>query len=341
MTRSLTPLPQNHQALKQIPFLGKNSVPPALRRDLWSPLCVLSFPRARQGLDAFQKLRELKTRHEFDYPLSLIQQPASSPKAGQLVNKIERRRILQDQRPYAVADMAAVLALQARPPSPQELAAQKRRVWPRADRRMRPKRGFGSRLTAAAFEWQGLVDRVGVWWAQVRDAEYARTWPVEVKHGRLAMKRGRPIWPPPRGWAVEEVKVEVEEKEEQEGVKDKVEKVADKAVGWVVEKGWRKTAEAPADGPADGEVEEGGTIYSSAPKSIKWFDTEEKPISQKIQEAYERAAKDLPTSEVAAQEIVENIVGTGTEPRNKVSDVEDDEAHGRVQQQQEPPSRSI
>ena len=317
-------------------------MPAALRRDLWTPLCVLSFPRARQGLDAFQKLRELKTRHEVAYPLARIQQPADSPHAGQLLGQVARRRALQDQKPYAVADMAAVLALQARAPNAEELRTHQRRVWLSENKRVRPKRGPHSRLTAAAFEFQGLVDRVGVWWAQVRDAEYARTWPVAVQHGRLAVNRGKPVWPPPRGWAVEEVKVRVEEEEEaaEEGVTERVEKAADKAVGWVVERGWRKKAAAEAEGGA----EENETIYTSPPASIKWYDTEEKPLRQKVQEAYDRATKDLSTSgvekDVAAQEIVENIPGTGIEPRARVSAVEADEALTREQQQQEPPSRS-
>ena len=78
------------RALKQIPFLGKKTVPAKLRRDLWTPLCVLSFPRAAQGRDAYQKLLELKHRHETEPPLSLITETEDAKKQGQRVGKVER-----------------------------------------------------------------------------------------------------------------------------------------------------------------------------------------------------------------------------------------------------------
>ncbi|KAL8752435.1 MAG: hypothetical protein Q9199_005746 [Rusavskia elegans] len=104
LTRSL----HNHTSLKQLPFLGKKSVPSHLRKDLWQPLCLISFPRPSQGLVAYRRLREFRRLHETSYPLSLITQ-TEGPHKGQLHSTKKRGKILMDQKANSVADLAAVL----------------------------------------------------------------------------------------------------------------------------------------------------------------------------------------------------------------------------------------
>ncbi|KAL8984310.1 MAG: hypothetical protein Q9205_001697 [Flavoplaca limonia] len=104
LTRSLN----NHTSLKQLPFLGKKTVPSHLRKDLWQPLCLVSFPRPLQGLQAYRRLREFRRLHETSYPISLITQ-TEGPHKGQLHSTKKRGKILMDQKANSVADLAAVL----------------------------------------------------------------------------------------------------------------------------------------------------------------------------------------------------------------------------------------
>ncbi|KAB8360924.1 hypothetical protein FH972_024656 [Carpinus fangiana] len=101
---SLNRTMRNNRALKQLPYLGKKSKPPTLRRDHWRPLATLTFPSGRQGLNAYKELREFRMRHEheWDFP-DLVR----APKA-----KVARR--LQDQKANSIADMAYVLLRQDR-----------------------------------------------------------------------------------------------------------------------------------------------------------------------------------------------------------------------------------
>ncbi|KAI9837352.1 MAG: hypothetical protein M1819_000427 [Sarea resinae] len=94
--------------IKQLPYLGKKTVPPVIRKDVWQPLAAISFPSPPQGLIAYQKLREFKMLHELSYPLDLIR----DEKTGQLLGKKKRAKKIMDQKATAVADIAAVLKLQ-------------------------------------------------------------------------------------------------------------------------------------------------------------------------------------------------------------------------------------
>ena len=117
-----------------------------------------------------------------------------------------------DQKANSIADMAAVLAIQARAPEswlvkkmerlvdtkewflPQKGEERDKKVvqptWPRA------KRGRNSRIGHGVFEFQGKIDGTSIWWADSNDAEYAETWPAEVVHHDLEIVRGHPRWPP-------------------------------------------------------------------------------------------------------------------------------------------------
>ena len=127
------------------------------------------------------------------------------------MKKKDKAKVLMNQKANTVADMAAVLAIQARPPSPEVVEKMRRLV--RTDGRPVAKKGVGSQQTANVFEFQGKIEGTSVWWANTLDAEYAETWPKEVKHGKLAMDRGTAVWPPPLELAHQEMNVEVEEYE--------------------------------------------------------------------------------------------------------------------------------
>ncbi|OCL04284.1 hypothetical protein AOQ84DRAFT_442183 [Glonium stellatum] len=90
--------------LNQLPFIGKHSVPPTIRPDLWRPLCTVTFPTGPQGLSAYRKLRELRRLHELCWD-------HTSPEALKMSRK-KRIRWLMDQKANAIADLAKVLEMQ-------------------------------------------------------------------------------------------------------------------------------------------------------------------------------------------------------------------------------------
>ncbi|KAK6536498.1 hypothetical protein TWF281_000728 [Arthrobotrys megalospora] len=87
----------NNKAMKQVTFMGKKSVPAALRKDHWTPFLTVSFTNPSTGLKAYQHLRELRKLHETQWDIEL-----KSKKMR------ERSQILQDQRGNSIADLAAI-----------------------------------------------------------------------------------------------------------------------------------------------------------------------------------------------------------------------------------------
>lgn len=133
---SLSAAANSHAAIKQLPDLGANNTPTALRKDLWKPLYTLSLPtnsesHRAQGLDAFRKLREYRKLHELNWepPLALskpysdaeiedikdaLQQRGGNKKETpyDIIKRRKRRmreRVIMDQKANSVADLAAVL----------------------------------------------------------------------------------------------------------------------------------------------------------------------------------------------------------------------------------------
>ncbi|KAF2733916.1 hypothetical protein EJ04DRAFT_577233 [Polyplosphaeria fusca] len=90
--------------LDQIPFIGKKSKPAQIRPDLWAPYCTVNFPTPEQGLDAFKRLRELRTLHETRWDVH--------NQGWEEVPKKVRIKKIQDQEANSVADLAQVLAAQ-------------------------------------------------------------------------------------------------------------------------------------------------------------------------------------------------------------------------------------
>ncbi|KAF3910907.1 hypothetical protein ABW20_dc0108625 [Dactylellina cionopaga] len=87
----------NNKAMKQISFMGKKTVPAALRKDMWTPFLTASFSNSQTGLRAFQHLRELRKLHETQWDLKLMKMPVKL-----------RSKTLQDQRANSIADLAAI-----------------------------------------------------------------------------------------------------------------------------------------------------------------------------------------------------------------------------------------
>jgi hypothetical protein len=97
--------PQQHH-LDQLPFLGKHSKPPTVRPDEWSPHCVITFPVAEQGIQAFRKLREYRHLHETSWD-------KTNPEWVRLPPHVRMRKIM-DQVANTSADLAEVLNIQQR-----------------------------------------------------------------------------------------------------------------------------------------------------------------------------------------------------------------------------------
>ncbi|KAF4637904.1 hypothetical protein G7Y89_g175 [Cudoniella acicularis] len=151
---SLTKALKNNKAIKQLPFNGKQTVPRALRKDLWHPLATISFPSGSGeiGLSAYQKLREYRKRHELEWDDSIMKN-----KDGKFLPKHKRARQLCDQKANSVADMAAVLG---------RLAEQK----------------FEDKI---GIKGEGTGAVVNVKWNDLLDAEFAETWSDNVVHDKL------------------------------------------------------------------------------------------------------------------------------------------------------------
>lgn len=100
-------LPQQRDcqhALSQIPFTVKQQKPAVLREDYWRPMCMIDFGPGRDvvGRNVFRQLREFRQLHELEWGWQ-------APELKKLSRRERGVRIL-NQKPNAVADIAAVLA---------------------------------------------------------------------------------------------------------------------------------------------------------------------------------------------------------------------------------------
>ncbi|MCJ1454500.1 hypothetical protein MMC28_004853 [Mycoblastus sanguinarius] len=211
---SLTRHLNNKAALDQIPFLGKKTVPPRLRKDLWSPLCMVYFPSPHAGLAAYRKLREFRRLHETSYPLEIITETEGKHK-GNLFSKKKRGKALMNQKANSVADLAAVLLQQERGPEEDRIANAERRMKKVAKLKMQKGEDKVKKAPVDVVKEMGGVEGVMVRWANVLDAEYAETWPEAVIHGGLEKSRYTAAFPVAE---IREITEEVEEmKEGREG----------------------------------------------------------------------------------------------------------------------------
>jgi hypothetical protein len=152
--------PKNNAALRQLPYNGKKTVPRALRKDLWAPLALISFPPGGRavGLSAFQKLREYRRLHEVSWDESL-----RTDDDGKTLSRLQRGRKLRDQKANTVADIATVLGKIGRPEG-EEIG-------------LTAMPGVGKSLTPPP--------TVEVKWSNLVDAEFAPSWSPNVVHDKL------------------------------------------------------------------------------------------------------------------------------------------------------------
>jgi len=94
----------NDHHLDQLPFIGRHSKPPVVRPDEWAPHCVLTFPTAEQGHNAYRKLREFRKLHELSW--------AKTNPQWRLAPLKQRMKKIMDQRANTSADIAEVLLIQ-------------------------------------------------------------------------------------------------------------------------------------------------------------------------------------------------------------------------------------
>lgn len=148
-------------------------MPAALRKDLWSPFAVIDFPPQSSSicLQAFQKLREYRRRHELEWGNEIAYKDQTPAEIEEGLRKERenfrvRGRKIQDQRANSVADIAAVL---------ERLGE--------AGKEMEEHKPIGLKVAEP-------LD-VTVLWRDVHDAEFAPTWSSNVEHGDLEQVEGK------------------------------------------------------------------------------------------------------------------------------------------------------
>jgi hypothetical protein len=191
---------QNNAALRQLPYNGKKTVPAALRKDLWSPLAILQFPRGygSVGLSAFQKLREYRKRHELEWGDEIRLDAEDSKKFEPIKT---RGRKICDQKANSVADIAAVMDRWVKVPK-----AIERKSLVNEDGQSAVNLADEEAHVAVSSEGNGHAEEgdssvsVKIFWRDLNDAEFAETWTDNVEHGDLqdfTARKARPSAPVP------------------------------------------------------------------------------------------------------------------------------------------------
>ncbi|PLN78433.1 transcriptional regulation of mitochondrial recombination-domain-containing protein [Aspergillus taichungensis] len=233
---SLTRYLEKHNVLRQLVYHGKKTVPASLRKDMWVPYYSVHFNDAQVGLRAYHLLREFSLQRQLAPPRDMItisdqwlaQRRPRDPEAakefdekyadkvGWLMEKKHRARALMDQKATSVADMAAVLAIQADEIRDGFARRLRGYLTPAARRRRREARkreqalaeSQAARVHAledslssgpASVEYKVEEtpantnalpdDLVKVLWADLYDAQFAPAWPDRVRHGELDQSR--------------------------------------------------------------------------------------------------------------------------------------------------------
>ena len=181
--------------MKQLPFLGKKTVPAALRKDIWLPFALVEFPSSLQGLNAFRKLREFRRLHETAYPLDIIT-IKEGEHAGKLMKTRQRGKVLMDQKANSVADLAAVLLQDEQGPTEESAKHKERskRFWDRVNRQ-KVEAGKTPTQKRPNLSLGPIVDEVRIRWANIMDAHYAEKWPESVVHHTLERSRYTAAFP--------------------------------------------------------------------------------------------------------------------------------------------------
>ncbi|KAJ6787846.1 hypothetical protein PWT90_10450 [Aphanocladium album] len=167
---------QGFHDLKQLPYNGKKTKPAKLRKDYWAPMAKIEFPNGSGeiGHTVFQKLRELKHRHEVSWDDTMLyKQPieytveerryaakrlaAGEPEPRFMRSKLERGKALNSQKANSIADIAAVLAGQ----------------------------GPGNKVATEKPSSSTQRVKVTINWSNILDAGFATKWSQNVTHTEL------------------------------------------------------------------------------------------------------------------------------------------------------------
>ncbi|CUS13709.1 unnamed protein product [Tuber aestivum] len=195
---SLSRTLDNKDALRQLTFVGKKSVPAALRKDVWAPMATVTFKETLMGANTFRMLREFRRLHETSYSKELLQK-----------SKKERTRILMNQKANSIADLAESIRMQVD-------RIKKIANPPPLKKGHKPRKNPPIEL---AIPQEGDVV---VKWSNIYDAQYAEAWPEVVMHGRLE-RDGRHTAPAEGEKKVKgEVRMVQEIKEAKKGIVDEI-----------------------------------------------------------------------------------------------------------------------
>lgn len=88
--------------MAQLPFIGKKSKPPALRKDHWAPFATVSFSSGNFGLNIYRKLREFRGLHETCYDTSVVRDTTVR----------QRKYTIMDQKANSIADLAESIRIE-------------------------------------------------------------------------------------------------------------------------------------------------------------------------------------------------------------------------------------
>ncbi|KAJ5966186.1 hypothetical protein N7481_012900 [Penicillium waksmanii] len=215
---SLTRYLEKTNLLRQMVYHGKKTVPAELRRDMWVPYYSVHFGDARLGLRAYQLLREFSLQRQLAPPAEMITEfdKINLKRIGQTMEKRERARVLMNQKATSVADIAAALNIQDKAIANGLLDEASKRGY--LTRKARQRRRAALERMAKHQEWnqehiaaleQRFADLSGeeveigeadgeypenakdvkILWRDVHDAYFAESWPADVQHGELELKR--------------------------------------------------------------------------------------------------------------------------------------------------------
>ncbi|OJD33256.1 uncharacterized protein BKCO1_3200060 [Diplodia corticola] len=105
----------NADALSQLAYAGKKTIPAKLRKDVWRPLAVVTFTKTVHCLTTYRQLREFRKLHELhwdnnkQYPKLAPERQKEIEQGRTAPTKKERARIIMDQKANSIADLAALL----------------------------------------------------------------------------------------------------------------------------------------------------------------------------------------------------------------------------------------
>ncbi|CAN8096582.1 unnamed protein product [Discula destructiva] len=172
-----------NKALAQIPFTVKKQKPAVLRRDYWQPLCMIQFDvgRAVVGRNVFQKLREFRQLHELQWGW----QAAELRKMA----KQDRGAAIHNQKPNAVADIAAALAGSGRgnlmwttEPLEQNIVEETPVEEVKMEKQVAEEEKKNMKKTATPATGPRRLLNATIYWANDVDLDWARKWSDNVTH---------------------------------------------------------------------------------------------------------------------------------------------------------------